>query len=322
MEEVVRLTPPINKGQIERLSAGDKILVDGFIYTARDMAHKRLVDSLPDLPFPLEGQIIYYTGPTPPRPGYPIGSCGPTTSLRVDIYTLPLLAAGLVGTIGKGSRGLAVIEAIKKYGSIYLVAIGGAGAFLSKKVLASELVAYPDLGCEAIFRLKVKDFPCYVGIDSRGNDILQVSSFEGIERERTLVIISPMVLAVGSLARLLKDSRQRVLISLKLRWSILIKSRLAISIKSIRINLFIRALSPLCPVAPALLWFLRVKGQSRECERSLVTQIQKKQPGERSGETSLPILDTILSMALIRRRQLKPRGISSSVQTRESRFKD
>ncbi|HAV42994.1 TPA: nucleoside-diphosphate kinase [bacterium] len=191
MEEVVRLTPPINKGQIERLSAGDKILVDGFIYTARDMAHKRLVDSLPDLPFPLEGQIIYYTGPTPPRPGYPIGSCGPTTSLRVDIYTLPLLAAGLVGTIGKGSRGLAVIEAIKKYGSIYLVAIGGAGAFLSKKVLASELVAYPDLGCEAIFRLKVKDFPCYVGIDSRGNDILQVSSFEGIERERTLVIIKP-----------------------------------------------------------------------------------------------------------------------------------
>lgn len=190
MEETIRVTPPISKDQIKDLKAGDKVLIDGTIYTARDMAHKRLVNSLPDLPFPVDGQLIYYTGPTPSRPGHSIGSCGPTTSLRVDVYTPSLLAAGLGGVIGKGPRGLAVVEAIKKYGSVYLIAVGGAGAFLSKRVKESDLVVYPDLGCEAVFRLRVEDFPCYVGIDSQGSDILEIPSLP-LERERTLAIIKP-----------------------------------------------------------------------------------------------------------------------------------
>lgn len=190
MKDIIKLTPPLSKDQTKNLKTGDKVLIDGTIYTARDMAHRRLVDSMPDLPFPLAGQLIYYTGPTPSRPGHPIGSCGPTTSLRVDVYTPPLLAAGLAGTIGKGPRGVAVIEAIRKYGGLYLVAIGGAGAFLSKRVKECELVAYPEFGCEAIFRLKVEDFPCYVGIDSQGDDFLQ-ETFPTLEREQTLAIIKP-----------------------------------------------------------------------------------------------------------------------------------
>ena len=170
----VRLSPPLSDSQVSSLQIGDKVLLDGTIYTARDAAHKRLfelIDAGKDLPFALRGQVIYYVGPTPPRHGRPIGAAGPTTSYRMDVYTPRLLQLGLKATIGKGPRARQVVEAMTKYKAVYLVAIGGTGALLGKQVTKSETIAFDDLGTEAVRRLTVHDFPAIVANDVRGNDI-------------------------------------------------------------------------------------------------------------------------------------------------------
>lgn len=159
-----------------RLRAGDEVLLTGEIYTARDQAHKRLVEMIAKkkkLPLDLEGKIIYYCGPTATPTGKPIGSCGPTTSSRMDRMTAPLLAAGVKGMIGKGKRSEDVRKLIKEHKAVYFLATGGAGAFLSKRVLVAEPVCFKDLGPETIYKLRVKDFPLIVGIDAAGRDIFQ-----------------------------------------------------------------------------------------------------------------------------------------------------
>lgn len=161
-------------GDTEKLKAGDKVLISGTLYTARDAAHKRFIELInqgKDLPFDIKGQIIYYTGPTPAKPGMIIGSCGPTTSSRMDSYTPQLLEMGLKGMIGKGSRGKEVIEAIKRYKAVYFLAVGGAGALISKTIKKAEIIAFPELGPEAVRRLEVEDFPAIVAIDCYGGDI-------------------------------------------------------------------------------------------------------------------------------------------------------
>ena len=181
MTEALRLRTPLSDDDVEGLSAGDKVLISGVLYTARDAAHKELinlVDSGQDLPFDIRGQIIYYVGPTPPRPGQVIGSAGPTTSYRMDGYTPKLLAAGLKATIGKGSRSEAVIEAMKEHKAVYMAAVGGAAALIAKKIKAAEVIAYEHLGTEAIRRLEVEDFPAIVVNDTKGNDLYRI----GVER--------------------------------------------------------------------------------------------------------------------------------------------
>ncbi|MEW5767026.1 MAG: FumA C-terminus/TtdB family hydratase beta subunit [bacterium] len=162
---------PYKREIIQRLKAGDKVFITGPVYTARDAAHKRMMEDLSHLPFPLEDQIIYYCGPTPPKPGRPVGAAGPTTSRRMDAYTSQLLEGGLLGMIGKGPRSQEVIEAIVQYGAVYLTAIGGAGALLGKYITRAEIVAYPDLGCEAVYKFELVNFPVYVGVDSQGKTI-------------------------------------------------------------------------------------------------------------------------------------------------------
>ncbi len=164
----MKIVTPLERKEIRKLKAGDEILLSGVIYTARDAAHKRMVKKLP---FDLRNQVIYYTGPTPAPPGKIIGSCGPTTGYRMDPYTPTLLRWGLKGMVGKGDRSKEVIEAIKRYQSLYLIALGGCGALYSQFVKRVKLIAYPDLGCEAILKLEVKNFPLIVGIDSYGRDI-------------------------------------------------------------------------------------------------------------------------------------------------------
>lgn len=176
MPEPIRIKAPLEASDVKRLKAGDRVLVSGVVYTARDAAHKRLVEALEagqKLPFDLEGQIIYYVGPCPAKPGQALGSCGPTTSGRMDPYTPTLIARGLRGMIGKGSRVPAVVEAMRKHGAVYLAAIGGAGALAAKTVKKAEMVAYEDLGPEAIRRLEVEDFPAIVCIDAQGNDLYE-----------------------------------------------------------------------------------------------------------------------------------------------------
>ncbi|HDD43772.1 MAG TPA: Fe-S-containing hydro-lyase [Candidatus Desulfofervidus auxilii] len=171
------ITTPLTESLLNGLKVGDKVLLNGIIYTARDAAHKKLVELIKNnkpLPFSLEGQVIYYVGPTPAPPGRPIGSAGPTTSSRLDPYTPILLSVGLKGMIGKGKRGKEVIEAIKKYKAIYFVTIGGAGALLSQCILEAKIIAYPELGPEAIYKLKVKDFPLFVANDIEGNDLYEI----------------------------------------------------------------------------------------------------------------------------------------------------
>ena len=161
---------------VEKLTIGDKVLINGLIYTGRDAAHKRLVelvDAGNPLPFDIKGQIIYYVGPTPPQPGRVIGSAGPTSSYRMDSYAPVLIAKGLKGMIGKGSRGKEVIEAMKKYKAVDFAATGGAGALISKKIKKSELVAYEELGPEAIRKLVVEDFPAIVVNDIYGQDLYE-----------------------------------------------------------------------------------------------------------------------------------------------------
>ena len=171
---VKKLLLPLKKKDIIKLKAGDEVLLNGILYTARDIAHKRLFNRLKNkkrLPVPLKDQTIYYVGPTPARPKKIIGSSGPTTSSRMDEFTPLLLKAGVRGMIGKGIRSKEVVEAIKKYKAVYFLAIGGAGALLSGHIEEAWPIAYYDLGPEAIYKLKVKNFPVIVGIDSCGNDI-------------------------------------------------------------------------------------------------------------------------------------------------------
>jgi len=168
------LTTPLKREDVDRLRAGDTVKLSGYIYTARDAAHKRLVDLIKEgkeLPMPLEGQIIYYVGPSPTPPGKVIGSAGPTTSYRMDPYAPILIERGLRGMIGKGERAAAVVEAMQKHGAVYFAATGGAAALLSKRVTCAEVIAYPELGAEAINRLKVENFPVIVAQDSHGGNI-------------------------------------------------------------------------------------------------------------------------------------------------------
>ncbi len=174
MSEPIRIRPPLSDQDVEKLKTGDRVLINGIIYTGRDAAHKRLFDLLKGgrkLPFDLKGQIIYYVGPTPAKPGQVFGSAGPTTSYRMDAYSPLLIERGLKGMIGKGMRSDAVKEAIKKYKAVYFAATGGAGALLAKRVKKAEIVAYEDLGPEAIRRLEVEDLPVIVVNDVRGNDL-------------------------------------------------------------------------------------------------------------------------------------------------------
>jgi fumarate hydratase subunit beta len=171
-----RIKLPLNEKIVSDLRAGDRLLLTGVIFTARDAAHKRIVEELEHgqvPPFYMKDQTLYYVGPSPAPPGRVIGSAGPTTSTRLDAYTLPLLAAGLKGMIGKGPRSDEVKEAIKKYNAVYMAAVGGAGALLSKSIVKSEVVAYADLGPEAVLRLEVKDFPVTVINDIHGRDLYE-----------------------------------------------------------------------------------------------------------------------------------------------------
>lgn len=171
-----RITAPLDREAARTLRAGESVLLSGTIYTARDAAHKRLCQLAArgePMPFPIEGSVIYYVGPTPARPGQPIGSAGPTTSYRMDAYAPTLLRLGGLGMIGKGKRGPGVIEAMKETGSVYFGAIGGAGALLARCVKSAELVCYEDLGAEAIRRLEVENLPLTVVIDSQGNNLYE-----------------------------------------------------------------------------------------------------------------------------------------------------
>lgn len=174
-----RISVPFSRGEASVLRAGDSVFLTGTIYTARDAAHKRMqeaMDAGKELPFDLRNNVIYYMGPSPARQGRPIGSAGPTTASRMDRYTPALLDRGLGAMIGKGRRNRAVKEAIVRNGSVYFAAIGGAGALLSRKIISSEVIAYEDLGTEAVRRLEVEDFPVIVVIDSLGNDLYETAA--------------------------------------------------------------------------------------------------------------------------------------------------
>lgn len=181
-----KITAPIDKETAKSLKAGDYVYIDGIIYTARDAAHKRMTESLEKgeaLPIEIEGNMIYYMGPSPAREGRPIGSAGPTTASRMDKYTPRLLDLGMGAMIGKGKRSQAVIDAIIRNGSVYFAAVGGAGAILSKCIKASEVVAYDDLGTEAIRKLTVENFPVIVVIDSEGNNLYETAILQYREEE-------------------------------------------------------------------------------------------------------------------------------------------
>jgi fumarate hydratase subunit beta len=172
--EAKRISAPLTDADVMGLKAGDNVLITGVIYAARDAAHKKLVELIEKnetLPFDLKGQFIYYVGPTPAKPGQAIGSAGPTTSGRMDAYTPKILENGIKAVIGKGSRNAATLQAFQDYKAIYLAATGGAGALLAKTIKEAEIVAYPELGPEAIRRLVVEDFPATVINDAYGNDL-------------------------------------------------------------------------------------------------------------------------------------------------------
>ena len=171
-----RLTTPVTREELAPLKTGDTVLLSGVVYTARDAAHKRLMELLDagePLPFPLEGSAIYYVGPTPERPGQVIGSAGPTTSGRMDAYSPRLLDLGQSIMIGKGARNQAVKDAVVRNGAVYLAALGGAGALMAASVRSLEVICWEDLGCEAVRRLEVKDFPPTVILDAHGGDLYQ-----------------------------------------------------------------------------------------------------------------------------------------------------
>ena len=172
------ITSPISEEDAKNLESGDYVYITGTIYSARDAAHKRMYEALErgeKLPIEMENTVIYYMGPSPEREGRPIGSAGPTTASRMDKYTLTLLDLGLKGMIGKGKRTEAVKEAIIRNGAVYFAAVGGAGALLSQRIKSSEVVAYDDLGTEAIRKLEVEKFPVIVVIDSKGNNLYETA---------------------------------------------------------------------------------------------------------------------------------------------------
>ena len=176
MDHPTLIKTPLVTEDVVKLRVGERVLLTGVIYTARDAAHKRLTELLQKnqpLPFTIQGQTVYYVGPTPARPGRSLGSAGPTTSYRMDAYTPELIACGLKGMIGKGARSQAVKEAICNYKAVYFAATGGAGALISRCILSAEIVAYPELGSEAIRRLEVKDFPAIVVNDVNGGDLYE-----------------------------------------------------------------------------------------------------------------------------------------------------
>ena len=176
MSEVKKISTPLTDEVIAQLKAGDNVLINGTIYTGRDAAHKKLADLIASgaaLPFDLQGQIIFYVGPTPARPGKPIGSAGPTTSYRMDAYAPKLHELGLKASIGKGSRNAEVKESLKKFKAVYLAVTGGAAALVSKSIKKAEVIAYPELGPEAIQKLEVENFPAQVINDMYGGDIYE-----------------------------------------------------------------------------------------------------------------------------------------------------
>lgn len=181
MSKQVRLTPPLTDEMVKTLVMGDQVLVSGVIYTARDAAHKRLMELLDagkQLPVDFKGQILYYVGPSPAWPGRVIGAAGPTTSTRMDVYTPTMLKLGLKAMIGKGKRSLEVLAALQEFTAVYLGATGGAGALISKCIKAAEVVAFPDLGPEAIHRLEVENLPTIVINDCHGGDLYELGRRE------------------------------------------------------------------------------------------------------------------------------------------------
>ena len=175
---VIQLQSPLAEADVRRLRAGDEVVISGVIYTARDMAHKRLcaaLDAGEELPLELEGAVIYFVGPTPARPNAVIGSAGPTTSSRMDPFSPRLLAHGLRAMIGKGYRGAEVRSALQEHGAVHLATLGGAGALLSRHIVAAEVIAYEDLGTEAIRRLEVIEFPAVVAYDATGNSVYDMT---------------------------------------------------------------------------------------------------------------------------------------------------
>jgi len=177
MTSPIKITTPLTDEVIRTLKAGDRVLLSGVIYTGRDMAHKTMVEGHKNgqaFPFDLQGQVLYYTGPTPAPPGRPIGAAGPTTSYRMDRYAPYLLEQGLKGMIGKGPRGPEVRAAIRSLGAVYFAAIGGAGALISKAIKKAEVIAYPELGTEAVMRLEVEDLPLFVVNDVHGGDLYEM----------------------------------------------------------------------------------------------------------------------------------------------------
>lgn len=192
----INVTTPLTDEVIDTLRIGQHVRISGVIYTARDAAHKRLIemaDRGEDLPIDLNGQIIYYVGPTPPRPGAVIGSAGPTTAMRLDPYTPRMLQLGLKGIIGKGGRGPVVRQAIKDAHAVYWISVGGTGALLNRHIKSAEVVAFEDLGTEAIRRLEVEDFPVIVVNDCTGGDLLE----QGKAQYRTSDRPIPAVQALG-----------------------------------------------------------------------------------------------------------------------------
>jgi fumarate hydratase subunit beta len=182
----VKITTPLTEDKVKSLKAGDSVLLSGVLYTGRDAAHKRLIDLLDkdeELPLNIENEIIYYVGPSPAKPGMVIGSAGPTTSYRMDSYTPKLLDLGLKGMIGKGARNQEVIDAIKRNKAIYFGAIGGAAALIGKSIVKSEIIAYEDLGAEAIRRIEVKDMPLVVIIDSEGRNLYEEGQKEYLKSQ-------------------------------------------------------------------------------------------------------------------------------------------
>lgn len=181
MAEIIKLHTPLTDEDVMKLKAGDIVSLSGVIYTGRDAAHKRLVECLERgeaMPIDVKGQAMYYVGPAPAKPGKPIGSCGPTTSYRMDPYTPTMLAEGMKAMIGKGPRSAEVIEAMKKHKGVYLAAIGGAAAVIAKAVKRCEVITYEDLGAEAIHKLEVEDFICFVAIDCEGNNLYETGKLE------------------------------------------------------------------------------------------------------------------------------------------------
>lgn len=190
-ENLLPVSLPFDEDVLKTFKAGDLIGLTGSLFTGRDQTHRRLVALLDEgraLPVDLKGQLLYYVGPSPAKPGQVIGAAGPTTSYRMDVYTPRLLELGLKGTLGKGSRSMAVRQAMKKYGAVYLATVGGAGALLSKSIVKSELVAFEDAGPEALFRFEVENFPAVVINDLEGNDYYEMVTAErlGVRYEKNI----------------------------------------------------------------------------------------------------------------------------------------